>query len=194
MYYGTYLRIPGTDDFSSAEFIGESDHEASEGFVAVEASIVSSYPPIVRRRRSSRFRFRFRGEESRNLTLFGRGSCHESQGAEAVDAAAVTQKDKEVVSSPLATSSCQHTSLDRIQSLLLLLHPRTRNATSFHSRLYFEGRKLGGPARKIPRAWAQPIHGIDWVVGARALFDFELHVLPSLLSYLLLVLTNRNSS
>ena len=106
MYYGTYLRIPGTDDFSSAEFIGESDHEASEGFVAVEASIVSSYPPIVRRRRSSRFRFRFRGEESRNLTLFGRGSCHQSQGAEAVDAAAVTQKDKDVVSSPLATSSC----------------------------------------------------------------------------------------
>lgn len=37
-----YLGVAGADDFGVGELIGEANHEAAEGFVAVEASIVSA--------------------------------------------------------------------------------------------------------------------------------------------------------
>lgn len=37
-----YLRVSGSDDFGGGELVGEANHEAAQGFVAVEASVVSA--------------------------------------------------------------------------------------------------------------------------------------------------------
>ena len=39
---GTHLGVSGSDDLGGGEVVGEANHEAAEGFVAVEASVVSA--------------------------------------------------------------------------------------------------------------------------------------------------------